>query len=91
MPHLCVLYPGIQFTIEGKVTEKNFSQGSRRVPAGYDSIGLHSQLLTSSLNKAVTPSLPSNALGKLGEAMFSIGIYLPSCQDKNEDGTHGLS
>jgi hypothetical protein len=40
MPRLCELYPGICLTTEGKARE-NFSQGSRRVPAGMMEIHKH--------------------------------------------------
>jgi hypothetical protein len=72
----------IRFTTVEKITEKNFSQGNRKVPAGYDSICPHGQVLTCSLDKAIGPGLPSDASGNLVQAMFSLGIYLPSCQDK---------
>jgi len=52
---------------------------------------IHMVNLTSNLNKAVGPGPLSDALRNLGQAMFSIGIYLLSCQDKREDGTHRLS
>ena len=78
----CVLHPGIRFTTEGKTHGKILSQGSRKVPAGYDSVRPHGQLLTSSLDKAVGPGLPSDASGNVGQATFIVGIYLPSCRDK---------
>jgi hypothetical protein len=62
--------------------KKNLSQGSWKVPAGYDSICLHDQLVTNSLDKAIDPGLPSDASGNLGQAAFSVGIYLPSCRGK---------
>ena len=40
VPLLCELYPGICLTTEGKARE-NFSQGSRRVPAGMMEIHKH--------------------------------------------------
>jgi hypothetical protein len=45
VPRLCGFYPGICLTTEKK-SPKNFSQGSRRVPAGMMKIRKHKYIVT---------------------------------------------
>ena len=73
MPRLCMLYPGIRLTTEEKITGGGtLSLGSRKVPAGHDSLCQGGHFYTGSLDKSVGFSFRWVASGDLVQPSVSV-------------------